>query len=130
MKICGIYKITSPSNKIYIGQSIDIVKRWNVYHRLHCANQTRLYYSFKKHGTEKHKFEILCQCDKSELNNLEEYYIRLYQTFNSKFGMNLQCRNDERIEISEETREKMSINRVGRKGYWKGKKLSEATRKK
>jgi predicted GIY-YIG superfamily endonuclease len=24
----GIYKITSPSGKIYIGQSIDIEKRW------------------------------------------------------------------------------------------------------
>lgn len=27
-KKCGIYKITSPSNKIYIGQSVDIKKRW------------------------------------------------------------------------------------------------------
>ena len=24
----GIYKITSPTNKIYIGQSINIIKRW------------------------------------------------------------------------------------------------------
>ena len=24
-KICGIYKITSPSKKIYIGQSIDLI---------------------------------------------------------------------------------------------------------
>lgn len=27
IKICGIYKITSPSGKIYIGQSIDIKRR-------------------------------------------------------------------------------------------------------
>ena len=26
-KLCGIYKITSPSDKIYIGQSIDLLKR-------------------------------------------------------------------------------------------------------
>ena len=26
-KICGIYKITNPKGKVYIGQSIDIEKR-------------------------------------------------------------------------------------------------------
>ena len=30
-KITGIYKITSPSNKIYIGQSKNIYSRWNAY---------------------------------------------------------------------------------------------------
>jgi len=27
VKICGIYKITSPTGKIYIGQSVDIMRR-------------------------------------------------------------------------------------------------------
>ena len=27
----GIYKITNPNGKVYIGQSIDIDKRWNKY---------------------------------------------------------------------------------------------------
>ena len=27
----GIYKITSPSGKVYIGQSIDIERRWKKY---------------------------------------------------------------------------------------------------
>jgi hypothetical protein len=31
MKICGIYKITSPSKKVYIGQSVDIITRCNYY---------------------------------------------------------------------------------------------------
>ena len=30
-KICGIYKITSPSGRIYIGQSIDCPKRFKQY---------------------------------------------------------------------------------------------------
>ena len=30
MDIVGIYKITSPSGKMYIGQSINIKKRWNI----------------------------------------------------------------------------------------------------
>lgn len=32
--ITGIYKIISPTGKIYIGQSIDIEKRWKAYKRL------------------------------------------------------------------------------------------------
>ena len=29
--LIGIYKITSPSNKIYIGQSLDIDRRFKTY---------------------------------------------------------------------------------------------------
>lgn len=46
----GIYKITSPSNKIYIGQSIDIDKRKEYYSKLRCQGQRRLFYSLQKHG--------------------------------------------------------------------------------
>ena len=52
----GIYKITSPTNKIYIGQSIDIENRFTKYKSLDCKNQVRLYNSLKKYGFDKHKF--------------------------------------------------------------------------
>ena len=67
-KICGIYKITSPSGKIYIGQSKDINKRFNLYKRLQCERQPKLYNSFIKYGTINHKFEVLCECNKELLN--------------------------------------------------------------
>lgn len=38
----GIYKIKSPSNRIYIGQSWDIDKRLNYYKRLLCKSQIKL----------------------------------------------------------------------------------------
>ena len=87
--ICGIYKITSPSKKIYIGQSRDILHRFKNYYRYECKGQTHLYSSLKKHSIDKHKFEILEQCLPKELNDKEIYYIELYQCFNSKFGLNL-----------------------------------------
>lgn len=59
----GIYKITSQSKKIYIGQSVDIEKRFKRYKNLHCKKQIRLYNSFLKYGVDKHKFEILCECN-------------------------------------------------------------------
>jgi group I intron endonuclease len=111
MKICGIYKIISPSKKIYIGQSIDIISRWDYYKRYDCERQSKLYNSLKKHGWDKHKFEIICQCDKIELNNLERYYIELYQTFNNKFGLNLQDGGNGGRAISEETKQKIRDKR-------------------
>ena len=45
----GIYKITNPKEKVYIGQSIDIEKRWKrYYYTLNCKSQTALYRSLKK----------------------------------------------------------------------------------
>ena len=42
----GIYKITSPSNKIYIGQTTNYKKRLGDYYNLNCINQIKLYNSF------------------------------------------------------------------------------------
>jgi group I intron endonuclease len=63
----GIYKITSPTNKIYIGQSVDIERRFKEYKRLNCKKQTKLYFSLKKHGVENHVFEILEECSQDNL---------------------------------------------------------------
>lgn len=119
-KICGIYKITSPAKRIYIGQSIDIINRWKRYGRLHCDHQSILFNSFKKYGFDKHNFEILQQCEREKLNELEKYYVDLYQTFNSEFGMNLRDGGGSKSKISEETKLKIKLNSPK---YWLGKKL-------
>jgi group I intron endonuclease len=62
MKKIGIYKITSPSGKVYIGQAIDIERRWNQYRRLGCKNQSKLYASLNHYGFEAHTFEIIMEC--------------------------------------------------------------------
>lgn len=84
----GIYKITSPTNKVYIGQSVNIEKRWETYKRNLGKGQTRLYNSFKKYGLHKHKFEVLCQCNINELNNMERFY---QDAFCSISGSGLNC---------------------------------------
>lgn len=55
----GIYKITSPNNRIYIGQSWNIEKRFKNYEILDCKGQPKLYNSLKKYGPKNHKFEII-----------------------------------------------------------------------
>jgi group I intron endonuclease len=114
MSIIGIYKIISPINKIYIGKSIDCVKRKSFYKRLACKNQIRLFNSIKKYGWDKHKFEILCQCSESELNNYEIYYIALFQCFDNKYGLNLRS-GGEGGKHSGETKQKMRKMKLGTK---------------
>jgi group I intron endonuclease len=124
--ICGIYKITSPSKKIYIGQSIDVNKRWNHhYKKLHCKHQNFLYHSLIKYGVEKHKFEVIHECLPEELNKLEEYYIELFQCFNSKFGLNLKRGGKSNGSWSDESKLKLSNSQ---KEAWKTRNRTHSKR--
>jgi len=83
----GIYKIVNPKGKIYIGQSINIERRFKEYKKLLCNQSTKLYYSLQKYGVENHTFEIIEKCSQSQLNQKEEYYILLYNSHNE--GLNI-----------------------------------------
>jgi len=124
-KICGIYKITSPLKKVYIGQSIDIKNRWWKYKHLKCENQSHLYNSLKKYGTNRHRFEIIHQCDKSELNELEKYYIELFQCFDNEYGLNLKAGGEGGGICSEETKEKLRKSHLGQIAHNKGESMSK-----
>lgn len=116
----GIYKITSPKNKIYIGQSVNIEQRFKSYTRLcvRTSQQILLYRSLKKYGVDKHKFEILEECLESDLNEKERYYQDLYSAV-GKNGLNcrLTTASDRSGKLSEETKNKL-----------KGKPCSAETR--
>jgi len=78
-----IYKITSPNNKVYIGQSWDVRSRFYDYKRLHCKAQRKLYNSFIKYGVENHKFEIIREffenINQLVLDENEVYFIGFYK---------------------------------------------------
>jgi group I intron endonuclease len=75
----GIYKITSPNKKIYIGQSINIEKRFKWYLRLYGPNiQPKIYNSLKKYGPENHIFEVIEECEMYKLVEREIYYKNLF----------------------------------------------------
>ena len=70
----GIYKITNPKGKAYIGQSKNIDRRFMQYSNLKSSkNQLKLHRSFLKYGIENHNFEIICECDAKDLNITERY---------------------------------------------------------
>jgi len=110
----GVYKITSPSGKIYIGSSIDINKRWVSYKTLNCYSQRKLYNSLKKHGVENHTFEILTECDIDNLLEFESYYGNLYNVLGDG-GLNCKLPNkdDKYKSVREESKILMSISSTG-----------------
>lgn len=46
----GIYKLTSPSGKCYIGQSVQLEIRHRRYKNLECDRQPKLYNAILKYG--------------------------------------------------------------------------------
>lgn len=80
--IAGIYKITSPNNKIYIGQSWDINKRFCGYKKSNKFSQPMLSRSFKKYGASSHNFEIAHElphdCSQDVMDRYEILYWELY----------------------------------------------------
>lgn len=121
--IC-IYKITSPSGKIYIGQTGDYKKRLNSYRGMQCKKQAKLYWSFLKYGFKEHVFKIVKTCTKIELNHFECFYINMYNTFNTKMGLNLRS-GGHNSKMSDSTKKKLSEGRKGDKHHHYGKKFSD-----
>lgn len=105
--LCGVYKITSPSNKVYIGYSEDIERRFREYKTYQCKNQIHLYNSLVKYGSENHIFEILELCDFDQVLKRERYYQDFYNVLG---GNGLNC-------ILTETDE---LPRVYKKGHYVG----------
>jgi len=67
--IIGIYKITSPNGKTYIGQTNNYKKRLSCYNRLEFSGiGPKLYNSLIKHKPENRIFEIIEECSSELLN--------------------------------------------------------------
>lgn len=133
IKICGVYKITSPSGKIYIGQSVDVHKRFGAYRKFRCNKQLKLFNSFLKHGVENHTFEIIHECEREQLNELEKHYVYLFDTFGTNRGLNLRDGGGNTGRASDESRRRMSEASKGQVSWNKGLagtyKFSEEGRK-
>lgn len=124
MIICGVYKIQSPTGKIYIGSSKNIHKRWIAYKSIHCKKQPKLYKSLLKYGVEAHNFSVVIECEFDELYEYEHLYSLHYNSL-SRDGLNSQIPsfNEVKAITSIETKQKISEGN-------KGKKLSQETKDK
>ena len=106
----GIYKIQNKvTNKVYIGKSVNIEKRW-IQHRCHLNNNVHandyLQKAWNKYGENGFNFSVLCECEESALDEKEIYYINLYKATDRSHGYNLREGGDGGA-MSQETIEKL-----------------------
>lgn len=111
----GIYKITNPKGKIYIGQTIDYARRLRHYKLLKCQEQPRVYNSLVKYGIINHKFKLIKECAKDELTKWERHFQDMYDSV-GKNGLNciLVSTDDFSGGHSEESKKKISKALKGR----------------
>lgn len=145
-----IYKITSPSGKIYIGQTINLKSRIKKHKRPKRAHNEKIVNSIRKYGWDQHDFQIieeLVSVDiKKLLNEREMYWIDFYDSY--KNGLNCTKGGEGTIGHSHttETKQKLSKSLMGKtlsdeaksklskisKGNQcnKGRKISDETKEK
>jgi group I intron endonuclease len=109
----GVYKITNPQNKIYIGQSTNIEERFRKYSKLNCKRQPKLYYSLKKYGFENHVFDIIEECNLEQLNEREIYWGNYFDVL-GKNGLTLKLGNG-KGSLTNVTKQKISESLLGKK---------------
>ena len=137
----GIYKITSPSGKVYIGQTTNFTKRKNYYKNGAKPYQIRVHNSLQKYGYDAHSIVLIEQCSVDNLNQRERYWQDFYDVIGEN-GLNcrLTATNDKSGFLSESSKHKLSIakKKVVIDGEWRekfaydwsGKNHSEETKRK
>ena len=122
---CGIYMIQNKvNNKIYIGQAGDIKERWGNHKSTLRRNRHKnrhLQSSWNKYGESNFEFTILLECEESDLNMYEEYYIFELMAYDPRVGYN-KTYGGEGGRPTEETIEKQ---RESSKRTWEDPKYRE-----
>jgi group I intron endonuclease len=124
----GIYKITNPKGKIYIGQSVNIESRKRVYSYFNSYKNSIgpvLTNSFKKYSWKNHIFEIIEECSIEQLNERETYWKQYYlNQMNGDWKQVMFCNLHDTGggPLSKKTKQKISQNKIGTSGYPKGVK--------
>ena len=87
----GIYKITGPDGRIYIGKSTDIKSRW----QQHCKSAfhtgtiswAAIHDEMEKVGIDQFTFEVIERTSKENLTDREKFWIRFYDSDKTGYNM-------------------------------------------
>ena len=122
MKHC-IYKLVFPNGKIYVGQTNNFRSRMTC-HKNDPLNPnrtskcSRVHGAILKYGWENVKKEIICECDKSNVNELEIFWIKELKSNDRIYGYNI-CGGGHNSQVSDDTRRKISRARSGKRSWSK-----------
>ncbi len=134
-QIGEIYCLTSPSGKKYVGQCVKFLssgKKWGSINRWkdHIRDSKTTNYcrllnnAICKYSPENFKLEIIKECNVTELNNFEEYYITFYNTLTPN-GYNLTTGGS----ICRQSSETNELKRKSMIGKNKGRIMEKRERK-
>ena len=113
-----IYKITSPNNKVYIGQTLNLNKRKLHYNSSDFSQQVKLWNNCKKYNWNPlETFEIIEEClcgeNKIVVNERERFWINFYDSFNNGLNCNEGGHGNLGYKHSKESRKKMRDSHLG-----------------
>jgi group I intron endonuclease len=123
----GIYLIQCITNgRSYIGQSKNLDSRikdhiYKLRKRKH--NNIHLQRTFNKYGESCFLFTELIVCNFENLDKYERFYIKLFDCIES--GFNMDSGGNLNKSISQDSRKKMSLAKIGKSSSRKGIKLTE-----
>lgn len=132
-----IYKITSPTSRIYIGQAKNLRKRIAT-HKFSMRKEKSnviLINSFKKYGFKEHKIEVIEECENEMMNEREVFWIKKLNSFytDNPLGMNMTTGGEGHTgfdKFDEERKIKVLKNLYKNGGNpFKGKKHTEEVKK-
>jgi group I intron endonuclease len=118
----GIYTITSPSGHCYVGSTVDFKRRWCkhlCFLRKGTHHSLALQHAWNKYGEENIVFKKIFLCRRQDLLKWEQHFI---DKLNPKYNTCLIAGNTLGVMHSEESKQKISLAK-------KGRKASEETRK-
>lgn len=123
----GIYKITSPSGKVYIGQAWHIPTRKRNYSSGKTIKQKKLHASIQKHGWYAHSFEVVHELpydiDQVSLDQYEQIYMDAYRSCGIQL-LNIReagSRGRHKAESIKKISDSHKGKRIGRVPWNKGK---------
>lgn len=87
-KTTGVYMIKNLNNgKVYVGQAKNLQKR--LLQHLAAKTDKPLHKEIQKDGIDSFEFRVLEVCEKSELDSIEQKYIRKFNSTDEKYGYNI-----------------------------------------
>ena len=111
-----IYRYISPSNKSYIGQTINSLQQ-RAKNGHNYKNSTYFYNAIQKYGFENFSWEILGEFPIEILSKKEIYYIQLYNTMVPN-GYNLRTEEQNLNYTNNNTKTKRCINKYDLQGNY------------
>lgn len=109
----GIYKFENKINgKVYIGQSVNIEKRYSEHLRVNNKDKSIFHFAIRKYGLDNFSFEIIEECEPQKLDELEIMYIQLYKSLHPQ-GYNLTSGGRSKWKTCLETKEKIKKAKTG-----------------